>query len=123
VIARYSGKVDTATRTMKAEVDVPNPNGKFIPGMYASVRMPLEEKRGVLCVPLQALTQGPQPSVTVLNSDRRIEERKVAIGIQTAGEAEISSGLKEGDLVVVGNRSGLHPGQRADGKITDLAAK
>ncbi len=122
-IARYSGKVDTATRTMKAEVDVPNPNGKFIPGMYASVQMALEEKQGVLCVPLQALTQGPQPSVTVLNSDRRIEERKVAIGIQTASEAEISSGLKEGDLVVVGNRSGLHPGQRVDGKITDLAAK
>lgn len=123
VIARYSGKVDTATRTMKAEVDVPNPDGKFIPGMYASVRMALEEKQGVLCVPLQALTQGSQPSVMVLNSDRRIEERKVAIGIQTASEAEISSGLKEGDLVVVGNRSGLHSGQRADGKITELVAK
>lgn len=121
VIARYSGKVDTATRTMKAEVDVPNEGGNYTPGMYASVRMILEEKPGVLCVPLQTLALGPQPTAMVLSSTQQIEERKVTIGMQTATKAEISSGLHEGDLVIVGNRSGFHSGQKAVGKIIDLA--
>jgi RND family efflux transporter MFP subunit len=121
VIVRYAGKVDTSTRTMRAEVDIPNEGGKFTPGMYASVRLILDGRTGALCVPLQALTTGLHPTVMVLNSAREIEERQVNVGLQTSTKAEITSGLHEGDLVIIGNRSALHPGQKANGKITNLA--
>lgn len=123
LVARYSGRVDTSTRTMKAEVDVPNETGKFTPGMYASVRLILENRTDALCVPLQALASGPQTTVMVLNSAQQIEVCQVTVGLQTSTMAEITSGLHEGDLVIVGNRAALHPGQKASGRITDLAAK
>jgi RND family efflux transporter MFP subunit len=118
-IARDSWSIDRSTRTMIAEVDVPNANDAFKAGMYASVTIPLEEADGVLAVPLQALSSGDSPTVLIVGKDGAIEERKVAVGVQTASLAEIRSGLAEGDLVVVGERSGLEPGRIVSPKIVD----
>ena len=49
----------------------------------------------------------------VVGADGTLAERSVAVGMRTATQAEIRSGLNEGDLVVVGDRGGLHPGDRA----------
>jgi len=119
-VTRFAGKVDVATRTMRTEIDVPNPDGKFTPGMYATVKVPLEQRRNVIVVPLQALSPGDTPTVMVLNKDGVLEERKVATGLETSTQAEITSGLQEGELVVTGSRSNLHPGEHATGKIVEL---
>ncbi len=118
-IARYAGKVDVSTRTMRTEVDVPNPDGKFTPGMYADVKLPIAERKNVVTVPIQALSTGDNPTVLVLNDKGEIEERKVTVGMETSYKAEILSGLREGELVVVGSRSTLRPGQKATGKIVE----
>ena len=120
-ITRYAGKVDVATRTMRTEVDVPNPGGKFIPGMYAEVKLPVEQRKNVVSVPLQALSTGDNPTAMVLNKDCEIEERKVSVGMKTSFKAEILSGLQEGDLVVVGSRTTLRPGQKAVGKLVEIS--
>ena len=119
-ITRYAGKVDVATRTMRTEVDVPNPDGKFTPGMYADVKLPVKEQKNAIIVPLQALSTGETPTVMVLNSEGKIEERKVSVGLETPDKAEILSGLQENELVVVGSRANLHPGEKATGKLTDI---
>ena len=38
---RFSDQIDTQTRTMHTEVEVPNPKYELVPGMYASVKIPL----------------------------------------------------------------------------------
>src|SRR5579863_4783302 len=53
-IIRFSDQIDTATRTMHTEVDVPNPKYQLVPGMYASVKIPLHASTKVLTVPVQA---------------------------------------------------------------------
>ncbi len=116
-ISRFSGKLDRSTRTMHTEVDVPNPDLKYKPGMYAYVRLILEQKKDALAIPVQALMSGESPSVYVLTGEGTIERRSVKLGLQPPGDVEITEGLKEGDLVVVGNRSGLRTGQKAVGKI------
>ena len=105
-VARFSVDVKEDTRTMHTEVDVPNPDRQLIPGMYAEATLKLEEKPHALAVPLQAVNhEGEETTVFVVTADNKIEERPVKLGIQTATDAEVVSGLKEGDLVVVSDRS------------------
>jgi RND family efflux transporter MFP subunit len=118
-IARYSDKVERETRTMHTEVDVPNPDGRYKPGMYAFVRLILQEQKNALAVPVLAVATGAKPTVLVLNKDGVIEERPVTLGLQTPDKVEIRSGVAEGDLVIVGSRNTARPGQKAVGKITE----
>jgi RND family efflux transporter MFP subunit len=121
-IARDSWDIDRSTRTMIVEVDVPNPDGAFKAGMYASVTLSVQDAEGVLAVPLQALSVGDAPTILVVSKEDRIEERGVVVGIRTSSLAEIRSGVSEGDLVVVGDRSGLAPGTAVSPKLVDSPA-
>jgi RND family efflux transporter MFP subunit len=120
-IARFSNELQFSTRTMDTQVDVPNPELIIVPGMYAEVSLPVTESRNVLAVPLQAIG-GTEEKRTVLmvNNSGLIEERVVTVGIETANNAEIKSGLEAGDLVVVGSRSQLKPGQHVIPKLVDM---
>ncbi len=118
-IARDSWDIDRSTRTMVVEVDVPNPDGAYKAGMYASVTLSLESAGAALAVPLQALSDGDSPSVLVVGSDGRVELRRVVVGIRTSSLAEVRSGLAEGDLVVLGERAGLVPGAAVTPKVIE----
>jgi multidrug efflux pump subunit AcrA (membrane-fusion protein) len=117
--------VSSATRTMDTEVDVPNPSLILIPGMYAEVNLTLDRRGSALAVPIPAVDFGNDEStghVTVVTPENRVEIRKVNLGLQTATSVEIRSGLREGDLVVTGNRSSLRAGQEVRPKLMDLAS-
>jgi RND family efflux transporter MFP subunit len=120
-IIRYAWLINRSTRTMTTEVDVENPQGVIKAGMYAYVKLPLRVANQALAVPLQALSNGDNPTVLVLAKDGRLEERKVKVGIRTAEKAEIVSGLVKGDPVVVGNRAGLDAGEKVKPKFVGLA--
>ncbi len=122
-VSRFADKVDTATRTMHTEVDVPNPRLELVPGMYAYVSVVLDEKPNALAVPVQALNRSENKStVYVVNRENQIEERPVVTGIETPDQVEILSGLHEGDLVVVGSRSLIQPGQPVQPKVIEEPA-
>jgi RND family efflux transporter MFP subunit len=121
-VARFADQVDMATRTMHTEVDVPNPTGELVPGMYASASLMLNDERNVLSVPVQALTRTEdRVSVLLINKENKLEERSVQIGIETPDQVEILSGLNEGDFVVVGNQSQLQPGMVVQPKVISSA--
>jgi RND family efflux transporter MFP subunit len=112
-IVRFSDQIDMQTRTMHTEVEVPNPNYELVPGMYASVEIPLRKAEKALAVPTQVVqTAGAgKGTVLVVNSANQIEKRDVTIGLQTATQTEILSGLKDNDRVVFGSQSQYQPGQ------------
>jgi|SRR6516162_1654068 len=121
-VARFADQLDMATRTMHTEVDVPNPTGELVPGMYASASLVLNDERNALSVPVQALTRTEdRASVLLINKQNKLEERSVQIGIETPDQVEILSGLNEGDFVVVGNQSQLQPGMAVQPKIISSA--
>jgi RND family efflux transporter MFP subunit len=112
-IARVSDQIDMDTRTMHTEVDVPNPNYILVPGMYATVDIPLQTQNNVLVVPtqtVQASGEG-QGTVMVVDSDNKIEKRNVTTGIQGASNIEILSGLKEDERVLLGEQSQYKAGE------------
>jgi RND family efflux transporter MFP subunit len=124
-VARFSDKVSSATRTMDTEVDVPNPNLVLIPGMYAEVSLTLDHRSGAVTAPISAVEVGNDETsglVVVVTPENRVEVRKVQLGLQTETKFEVKSGLRQGDLVVTGNRATLKSGQEVRPKVVDLTA-
>ncbi len=120
-VARFADQVDMATRTMHTEVDVPNPTGELVPGMYASASLVLNDEHNALAIPVQALSRSEdRVSVLLIDKQGKLEERLVHIGIETPDQVEILSGLNEGDLVAIGSRSQLQPGMAVHPKIISL---
>ena len=116
---RFSEQIDTQTRTMHTEVDVPNPKYELVPGMYATVQIPLHTVKSVLTVPTQAVqtSSGGHGTVLVVNTSFKIEKRDVALGLQTATDTEILSGLQENEMVVFGEQSQYKPGELVAPKV------
>jgi len=117
-IARVSNDLQLTTRTMDVEVDVPNPKGLLIPGMYATTRFVVDRRQNVLTVPAQALSgTGNTRSVFAVAKNGVLEDRKVEVGMELAAKTEVTNGVALDDLVVVGNRGQLKPGQRVETKL------
>src|SRR5580700_8529469 len=120
-VARFSVDVREETRTMHTEVDVPNPSGMLLPGLYAEATLTLEKKDDAIAVPLQAVDQdNNQTSIDVVDSSNKIEVRRIVLGIQTGSDGEVLSGLQEGETVVASDRSGLKPSQPVQPKLITL---
>ncbi|WP_139973724.1 MULTISPECIES: efflux RND transporter periplasmic adaptor subunit [Brucella/Ochrobactrum group] len=94
--------------------DVPNPTGELMIDMSTQVYFILDEAKDVLIVPSSALNykrEGqnqkgkPQISVNVVSDNGSVIERQVQIGVRNRVQAEVKSGLEEGDKVVVTSAS------------------
>ena len=120
-VARFSDTVAISTRTMDTEVDVQNPSLVLVPGMYAEVDLQLDSRRNVLTIPIAAIDNtNNETHVYRVGSDGVVAIVPVVLGIQTSTNAEITSGLAEGDMVVVGNRAGLKEGEKVNPKVVTL---
>lgn len=119
-VARFSRKVETDTRTMEAEVDMPNTDLALIPGMYASAALKLDRKDQALVAPVEAvLREKTGATAWVVTKDNRIEERVVTVGLETPTKLEILSGLAENDLVMIGSRALITVGQTVQPKLLE----
>jgi RND family efflux transporter MFP subunit len=118
-IVRFSDQIDPATRTMHTEVTVPNANYVLVPGMYASVKIPLHTVTNVLTIPMQAVesTGTGQGIVLVVNSSNHLERREVKLGLQSASDTEVLSGLSENETVIFGEQNQFKEGQQVSPKL------
>jgi RND family efflux transporter MFP subunit len=115
-ITRFTDKVSEDTRTMITEIEVKNPELEIVPGMYAVVVLKVEHRSHVLAIPTEAVASAKESLVDVINQAHEIEERQVTLGLETPNRYEITSGLKEGDQVMIGNHSRVHPGEKVEPK-------
>jgi len=112
-VARFSVDVREDTRTMHTEVDVRNPDRLLVPGLYADADLTLEHREDIPSIPLQAVNhEADKTTVFVVNGNNQLEDRVVTLGLQTATDAEVVTGLREGEQVVISDRSGLKPGEK-----------
>jgi RND family efflux transporter MFP subunit len=120
-IIRFSDQIDMATRTMHTEVDVPNPKFQLVPGMYASVKIPLHAAEKVLTVPVQAFQAESEGKGTVMivGPGNKIERRDVTVGLQSATDVQIISGLRENETVIFGGMGQYRPGEIVSPKIVE----
>jgi RND family efflux transporter MFP subunit len=116
-VARLTGDVVAASRTMEAEIDVANAGGELAPGMYADVTVRAERKEEGLTVPVVAVGNGGgNRTVLVVNGAGTLEERMIKTGIETGASYEVLEGVGPEDRIVVSNRSLLKPGMKVDAR-------
>ena len=120
-VARFSVDVKEATRTMHTEVDVQNQDRVLMPGLYADADVALEHREDIPTIPLQAVNhEGSTTTVFVVGRNSALEDRTITLGLQTANDAEVVSGLAEGEQVVVSDRSGLKAGDTVRAQVVQI---
>jgi RND family efflux transporter MFP subunit len=96
-IARVAPVLDPATRTATMEVEMPNPDGKLKPGMYARINLTVDEHANALIVPKTAVVDySNDRGVWVPNENNRAVFVPLKLGIENTDTIEVLDGLKEG---------------------------
>jgi multidrug efflux pump subunit AcrA (membrane-fusion protein) len=87
--------------------------------MYASVKIPLRTAAKVLTLPVQAIQAGESGKGTVLvvNGNNKVESRNVVLGLQSASDVEITSGLQENETVIFGAQGQFKNGELVSPKV------
>ena len=112
-VVRTADAIDPATRTLRTEIDVPNPKGRLLPGSYAQVHFALKEQAQRLTVPANALLfRAEGPRAAMVSPDGKVQLKPVVIGRDFGTTIEILSGLQPADLVVLSPSDSLEDGQQ-----------
>jgi len=121
-VARFTSSFDRSTRTMQVEFDVPNPDYKLSPGMYADVALEIQKRSDAVTVPVQAISYNDgKATVLLVDANNRVQVREIRTGIEEPNRVEVLAGLNPGDRVIVGNLSAYQPGQRVDPRPSRMA--
>lgn len=122
-IIRFSDQIDMDTRTMHTEVQVPNLSYVLVPGMYASVKIPIHSADNVLVAPVQAvqLGQAGKGTVMVVGPENKLQSRAVNLGLESPSEIEITSGVQEGDQIIYGSVQQFRQGEAITPKLVEPA--
>lgn len=96
-------QVDATTRTLQARIELANPGGRLIPGMFVNVNFsPAKTNDNVLMVPSEAIIQtGQRTVVMVAQGDGKFMPVDVKTGVENNGMTEVSEGLQVGQKVVI----------------------
>lgn len=119
-ITRVSQKVETATRTMEAQIDLPNEDRSLIAGVYATVMLKIDRRSDALVLPVEAVTRDKSTASVYLVKEGKLEARNITVGTESPTHLEIKEGLAEGDLVMVGSRAQFFHGQSVQPKQVEL---
>jgi len=93
--------VDPATRTIKARLELANPQGRLVPGMFVQMRFANPSARNVLLLPSDAVIHTGQRSVVMLaEGEGRFSPVEVRTGREAGDQTEILQGLQAGQKVV-----------------------
>lgn len=103
-----SGSTSTNAIYYNGLFDVPNTDGKLRISMTTQVYVMLKESKDAIIIPATALlsSKGNNSILQVVNSNGEIEQRKVTVGINDNVNAEILSGLHEGENVIISSNNG-----------------
>jgi len=113
-VKRVASALDTATRTLRAEIELDNSAGQLSPGMYCYVSIVVAERKDALVIPIAAVLAEQGKSYCLAVADGRIVRTPVEVGLRAGGDVEVTSGLTGEEEIVPKNQSGLHEGQPAE---------
>jgi RND family efflux transporter MFP subunit len=100
-VTRTAGALDPSSRTLMAEVQVPNGDAALMPGMYVRVLFQMERSRPPVIVPGAALVVGREGVRVAIIEGTKLHYRTVELGRDYGNEVEVLSGLDGGETVAV----------------------
>jgi RND family efflux transporter MFP subunit len=109
-IARNTGAIDAATRTLLTEVDIDNPSGTLLPGAYAEVHLKIPSGIPALIVPVTSLIFRSEGLRIGVVRDGKADLVRVSLGRDYGTEVEVTSGLTQNDAVIISPQDSLTSG-------------
>jgi len=118
-VARTARAIDTATRTMQVEIQIPNSTGALIAGSYVQVTLPVNVDAHALVVPTNVLLFRPEGTrVALVDGGGHVHLAPVKLGTDFGTDVEVLSGLTATDRMVLNPADSL-----ADGDVVTLPAQ
>ena len=114
-VARTAEAIDPGTRTLLTEVDVPNKDGRLLPGSFGEVHFAVGSNVNKVTVPVNTMlfrAQGAQ--VAVVGPDNKIQLRPINIGRDYGTTLEVLGGVAPSDQIVVNPPDSLEEGQQVN---------
>ncbi|MGA2415446.1 MAG: efflux RND transporter periplasmic adaptor subunit [Candidatus Sulfotelmatobacter sp.] len=111
-VARTAEAIDPGTRTLLTEVDVPNKDGRLLPGSFGEVHFAVGSDVNKVTVPVNAMlfrAEGPQ--LAVVGTDNKVQLRPINIGRDYGATLEILGGVSPLDRIVINPPDSLEQGQ------------
>lgn len=118
-IARISHGVDTKTRTMPVELDVKDPRGELIPGMYCQVEWPVSRNYPTFFVPTSAVGSDLERTFVIRIQNNKTEWVDVKTGTMVDNSVEVFGDLREGDQVANRGTDQLRPGTDVSPRLVE----
>jgi RND family efflux transporter MFP subunit len=109
-VTRFSLRLDPETRNMRTEIDLPNPEERLYPGMYAQVSLDMNTHRNALTLPTAAVGSDSGGNFVYTVSGNRITRIAIKIGLADSGNIEVTAGLADNTPVVATIKSAPPPG-------------
>ncbi len=100
-ISRLSYALDDATKTMLIEADLPNPDLRLRPGMYATVKVGVEKHTDALLIPVEALVMEKANAFTFVADGGRAKKTAIKIGFNDGAKVEVLAGLTGSEAVIL----------------------
>lgn len=116
-VSRFSPTIDPSTRALTVYIQVPNANAQLKGGTFASGTVVARTIADALTVPIPAIRQSATGGSFVYRvAGGVIEQPEITVGVvnESAGLAQVLSGLAEGDRVIVGNVGTVGRGMRVE---------
>jgi len=114
-VVRTAEAIDTTTRTLLTEVDVPNPDGKLLPGSFGEVHFQPHINVNKVTIPVNAmLFRKEGPRVAVVGSDGKVQLRPISIGRDYGTTLEIVGGVDVSDQIIVNPADSIEDGQQVN---------
>jgi HlyD family secretion protein len=110
-VARTAWALDPKTRTIRAEVDLPNPGGVLRPGLYAYATIIVEEHPDVMTIPATAIVMEKDKASCFIVANGKAARRPIVTGLGDGKLTEVVSGLDGRESVVKAGASSLVDGQ------------
>ena len=114
-VARTAEAIDPSTRTLLTEVDVPNKDGRLLPGSFGEVHFAVGSGVDKVTVPVNAMlfrSEGAQ--VAVIGPDNKVQLRHINIGRDYGTTLEVLGGVSATDQIVINPADSLEDGQQVN---------
>jgi RND family efflux transporter MFP subunit len=100
-VTRIADALQSGTRTLLTEIDIPNPDGTLPPGIYCSVELKVPRKTPSFTIPAEALLFNRNGLQAAVVKDGKAEIRTVRVARDLGTRVEVDAGLRAGERVIL----------------------
>jgi len=112
-LTTIDNEIDQTTGTVKLRATFDNSHNELFPNQFVNARLLQQEKRGVVLAPSAAVQRNSQSTyVYVVKPNSTVTVRQVKVGTSDDNNTEITSGIDEGDVVVLTGVDKLQEGSK-----------